>query len=90
MDITSFMSWFLDQFINLLKWFFDILDHITFFGISLLDFSIAVVIIGVIIPVLLTIASNSSVLAEKSDQIKESRLNKERNKKNDPEGGRWV
>lgn len=41
MDITSFMTWFVGQVVNIFKWFFNLLDSITMFGFSILDVLIA-------------------------------------------------
>lgn len=58
MDISRFMSWFLGQMVGLVGWTFDILDSITFNGISILDFLIGVLLLSVIIPILITLVKS--------------------------------
>lgn len=57
-DITSFM----DSFINLMYSgtvdCIGILDGITFHGISLLDFSLGILLIGCILPIIINFASS--------------------------------
>ncbi len=45
MDITTFMTWFIGQVVNIFKWFFALLDSITLFGFSILDVLISCFII---------------------------------------------
>lgn len=90
MDITNFMSWFINQVVTMFTSIFNTLDSITFLGTSLLRLMVTLTILVPLIGVVLTIGGNVSVLSEKSEQVREGRLNKERNKKSDREGGRWV
>lgn len=57
-DITSFI----DSFINLMFTgtvdCIDILDSLTFHGISLLDFSLGILLIGCILPIIINFASS--------------------------------
>lgn len=78
MDITNFMSWFINQVVNMFTWFFGILDSITFAGTSLLKVCITVSILGILIPVLLTIAQNFSIKSSPSERVESS-------KKGDPD-----
>lgn len=55
MDITNFMSWFLLQFVSLISWVFSTLDSITFFGTSLLKYSVGILVTGVIVDVMLSL-----------------------------------
>lgn len=73
MDITNFMSWFLNYSLVLFKFFYDILDYITFFNISLLDYCIAIILIPVGVSILIAIAKNPSI--EKNTHRKEKRKN---------------
>ena len=55
LDITNFMSWFLNQFATFFTFIYNTLDNITFFGVSLLSFSITCILMGVIITTLTTL-----------------------------------
>lgn len=57
-DITNFIDWFVNLFVSFFSYFFNLLDTITFHNISLLDYCIAVVIIGIIFPILISLGSN--------------------------------
>ncbi len=47
MDITNFMTWFIQQFLNFISWFFTTLDSISMFGFSMLDFLLAMILLPV-------------------------------------------
>ena len=64
MDISNFINWFINQVINIFSWAFNLLDSITFNGTSLLKVIVTIIIIGVLIPVILTISQNVSVIEE--------------------------
>lgn len=55
MDITAPIVSFLDGFKGALSQLYNLLDSITFMGISLLDFSLSVFIISVVLPLVLTL-----------------------------------
>lgn len=69
MDITNFMSWFVNQVVNIFSWIFSTLDSITFAGTSLLRVSITIVILVPLVGVLLTLTKNSSITVSKSERV---------------------
>lgn len=71
-DISSFMTWFINQVIYIFKFCFDILDSITFSGTSLLRVILAIFILSVLIPVVLTIAKGVDYVGSKSERVKKS------------------
>lgn len=73
MDITEFMSDFLSLFYNILTRCYNMLDSITFAGISLLQFCITVAILGVVITILFTLAPGASINSSRSYAIREKR-----------------
>lgn len=86
MDITEFMSWFVNQVVNMFSWFFNLLDSITFAGTSVLKVLIALMILSPLLAVVLTLSSNVSVIASRSEKVRE---NKERREHNDEKNG-WI
>lgn len=52
--IDNFLSSFLSIILNGFTTVFDTLDSISFSGISLLDFSISIFLIGTVVPLILT------------------------------------
>lgn len=70
MDITNFMTWFINLFVDLLKFVFNTLDSITFNGTSLLRYSIFVVLIIPIMTILFTLVSNRNVYRNIKNDIK--------------------
>lgn len=73
MDITEFFTWFMNQFINIMGWAFGTLNNITINGVSLLMIILTIVVIGTIIPILMTIPNVDKVRV----------IEKERTSKND-------
>lgn len=65
MDITNFMTWFLNQVVNIFTYVFTTLNNITFMGTSLLKVILTITILGAMLPVLLTITQTQGVKAEK-------------------------
>lgn len=65
MDITYFMSWFLQQVLRIFTFSYDTLNSITFMGTSLLKVILTITILGAMLPVLLTISQTQGVKAEK-------------------------
>ena len=73
-DITEFMTWFLDEIINLFTQIFNILDSITFMGTSLLRVLLFILILGSLIGVILTIGKSVSTnlsKSQRSERVKE-------------------
>lgn len=56
-DITSFMTFFIDSFISMLTSVFNHLSNIQFFGISLLSYIIALFVLSVAVPIIVSIVS---------------------------------
>lgn len=78
MDITNFMTWFLNQFYNFVKFLLDTLDSIQMFGFSLLDFSIAILIIPVGLNLLVAIGKGADNRAYEARSAREKAIAKER------------
>lgn len=77
-NIAKFIEWFIQQFINIGTQIINIIDSIIIYGnVSLLDFIIAITILGMFLSLILTIPQNAMSKAEKS--IRENKR-KERNK----------
>ncbi|CDE37753.1 unknown [Mycoplasma sp. CAG:472] len=70
MDISNFMSWFITQVVNIFKWFYNLLDSITFGGTSLLKVLVTIVILVPLISVVLTINQNVNVIGNRSERIR--------------------
>lgn len=60
MDISVFFNWFMNEIVKLFKSFFNILDSITFNGVSLLQFSLWCLILSALIPIIFSIARTQS------------------------------
>ena len=58
MDITNFMTWFLNQVVSIFTQVFNIMEDIEFMGTNLLQVCITIIIIGTIIPILITIGNS--------------------------------
>ncbi len=54
-DITSGLSSVFNLIFSGLKWCFDTLDSISFMGISLLDYIIWIFVLGIVLPIVLTL-----------------------------------
>lgn len=79
MNITDFMVWFLNQFINIGSFMLSKLNQITIYNnVSLLDFIIAITIVGMFLSIVLTIPKNVNRYTSKSE-----RNAKERKEEND-------
>lgn len=81
MDISNFMSWFITQVFNIFKWFYNLLDSITFGGTSLLKVLVTIVILVPLISVVLTINQNVNVIGNRSDRIRNKKERVDRAKK---------
>lgn len=68
MDITNFMSWFLNQAIKIFTWFFTTLENIKFMGTDLLTFSLTILILSSFTMVIFTFSPSVSVLAGKASK----------------------
>lgn len=78
-NISNFIEWFIQQFINIGTQVINILDGIMIYGsVSLLDFIIAITIIGMFLSLILTIPQNAM---HKVEKIGRERKKKEKNDK---------
>lgn len=66
MDITSFIDWFISQFINLFTFIYNTLDNVTFHGVSILGYSITLILMGVIITTLTTLPKREKLKTGRS------------------------
>lgn len=81
MNISEFMVWFLNQFINIGAFMLGKLNQITIYNnVSLLDFIIAITIVGMFLSIVLTIPKNVNRYTSRSERNK-----KERKEDNDNE-----
>lgn len=60
-DISGFISSFLNEIVNFFKVYFETLDKISFSGISLLDFTVTLFVLGVAIPLIITLLPSRAV-----------------------------
>lgn len=58
-DISNFITWWFNQVITIIQQAFSIIDNIKFLGTSLLDVIIAIIIIGIILRIFLSIAKGT-------------------------------
>ena len=78
-NVGNFLEWFIQQFVNLGTQIINILDGIIIYGnVSLLDFIIAITIIGMFLSLILTIPQNAM---HKVEKIGRERKKKEKNDK---------
>lgn len=83
-DISGFFSSFVNALISMFGSFFDTLDSITFNGISLLDFTITLFVLGVAIPLVITLLPSRAVHSVRDyDRKHQSELRRERYKNED-------
>lgn len=79
MNVGKFLEWFIQQFVNIGTQVINILDGIIIYGsVSLLDFIIAITILGMFLSLILTIPQNAM---NKVEKIGKERKKKERNDK---------
>ena len=79
MNISNFIEWFITQFINIGTQVINILDGIIIYGnVSMLDFIIAITILGMFLSLILTIPQNA---IQKVERIGRERKKKEKNDK---------
>lgn len=77
MDITNFMTWFINQVVNMFTWIYSTLSSIKFMGTNLLQFSVTLMILIPLIGVVLTISSNVGFV--RAERVRESRKDKNKN-----------
>lgn len=78
-NIARFIEWFIEQFINIGTQIINILDGIIIYGgVSLLDFIIAITILGMFLSLILTIPQNAM---QKIEKVGRERKKKETNDK---------
>lgn len=82
-DISSFIDWFITQFVNIGTQIINLLDNIKIYNtVSILDLIITIVIIGVFLELILTIPQNSMNGAKNNiKEYKAEQRRKERKKK---------
>ena len=79
MNISNFIEWFITQFINIGTQVINMLDGIIIYGnVSLLDFIVAITILGMFLSLILTIPQNAM---HKVEKIGRERKKKEKNDK---------
>ena len=79
MNISNFIEWFITQFVNIGTQIINIIDNIIIYGnVSLLDFIIAIAILGMFLSLILTIPQNA---INKVEKIGRERKKKEKNDK---------
>ena len=79
MNISNFIEWFITQFVNIGTQIINIINGIIIYGnVSLLDFIIAIAILGMFLSLILTIPQNAMHKVEKKGR---ERKKKEKNDK---------
>lgn len=79
MNISNFIEWFIQQFVNIGTQVINIIDGIIIYGsVSLLDFIIAITILAMFLSLILTIPQNAM---HKVEKIGKERKKKEKNDK---------
>ena len=79
MNISNFIEWFIQQFVNIGTRIINIIDGIIIYGnVSLLDFIVAITILGMFLSLILTIPQNAM---HKVEKIGKERKKKEKNDK---------
>lgn len=73
MDITNFMTWFIDQVVSLFTSIFDLLASISFMGTNLLMVIVTITILVPLLNVVLTISKNNSVTSSRREKVKDSK-----------------
>lgn len=78
-DISSFISWFIQQVVNIGTKAIEIIDSIIIYeGVTMLDFIIAIAILGMFLTIILAIPQNAM---NKVEKIGRERKRKEKNDK---------
>lgn len=79
MNVSNFIEWFITQFINIGTQIINIIDGVIIYrNVSLLDFIIAITILGMFLSLILTIPQNAM---NKVEKIGKERKKKEKNDK---------
>lgn len=66
-DISNFINWFIQQFVNIGRQTINIIDNIIIYqNVSMLDLIITIVIIGMFLNLILTIPQNAMNKAERN------------------------
>lgn len=79
MDISDFITWFIEQVVNIGTKTIAIIDSIIIYeGVTMLDFIIAIILLGMFLTIILAIPQNAMNKAEK---IGRERKRKEKNDK---------
>lgn len=73
MDITNFMTWFLEQVVDMFTAIFIILDSIEFAGTSLLRVILTILVLGSLLSVILTISKSVNYVGGKSERVRSRR-----------------
>lgn len=86
-DFTNVFNWFFNQLLNIMRYCYTQMDSITISGVSFLDISVTIIILGAILPIVLTFANSGISLSrnyassERYNALrrKESRIRSETN-----------
>ena len=73
MDISNFMTWFINQVVNMFTELFNILDSFKFLGTSLLGVIVTIVVLIPLLNIVLTISKITNFIGSKSEQVKRSK-----------------
>ena len=73
MDISVFMTWFINQVINMFTEIFNTLDSFKFLGTSLLGVIVTIVVLIPLLNIVLTISKSTNFIGSKSEQVKRSK-----------------
>lgn len=81
MNITNFITWFIEQFISIGTSILTTLDNIKIYNtVSLLDFTITIAIIGIFIEIVITIPNQALRNADRIN-AKKARESRQKNEK---------
>lgn len=61
MDISNFMSWFLGQVLKIFTFCLGLLGNITFYGTSLLELIVSLLVLGVVLDIIVISARSRAV-----------------------------
>lgn len=76
MDITEFMTWFIEQVVEMFSFVFSTLNSIEFLGTSLLQVLLTILILGSLLSVILTISKSVNYVGGKSEKVKSRKSDK--------------
>lgn len=84
-DISDPIAFFINEFAGIFQDFFLLLNSIEFMGTDLLSFSIAIIILGALFPLIFSIVSSSSKVSSSNRERKpRSKSNPKNNDSGDP------